>query len=47
MLTGEVGGRRLFSDHPIQQVPWEDAAILLDVDTPTDYDHLLDLDSKG
>jgi molybdenum cofactor cytidylyltransferase len=40
-LTGDVGGRALFSRYPIEWLPWLDAAVLLDVDTPDDYRKLL------
>jgi molybdenum cofactor cytidylyltransferase len=42
-LAGEVGGRKLFSKFPIHWVPWHDPAPLLDVDTPEDYQRLLEL----
>jgi len=35
-LTGDQGGRQLFSKHPIRYVPWYDRSVLLDVDTPQD-----------
>lgn len=43
-LRGEVGGRALFSKYPITWVPWHDPRILLDVDTPDDYQTLLEMD---
>jgi molybdenum cofactor cytidylyltransferase len=43
-LSGEVGGRSLFSKHEVVKVPWEDSTILFDVDTPEDYERLLGLD---
>jgi CTP:molybdopterin cytidylyltransferase MocA len=33
----------LFSKFPIHWVPWHDPAPLLDVDTPEDYQRLLEL----
>ena len=42
-LTGDVGGRILFSKYPITWVPWYDNSILLDVDTLEDYQHLLEI----
>ncbi len=45
-LTGDVGGRALFgggSPYTPTWVPWEDPALLLDVDTPEDYQVLLGL----
>jgi len=43
-LTGDVGGRAIFSKHLVEYVPWHDASILLDVDTPEDYSRLLELE---
>jgi len=42
-LFGEVGGRKLFSKFPIHWVPWHDPTPLLDIDTPEDYQRLLEL----
>ena len=42
-LEGDVGGRSIFSKHPIQYIPWHDDAMLLDVDTPEQYQRLKDL----
>ncbi len=39
-LRGEVGGRALFSRYAIEHLPWHDPALLLDVDTPQDYQRL-------
>ena len=36
-LTGDTGGRALFSNHPISPIIWENEALLMDVDTPDDY----------
>lgn len=41
LLRGDVGGRSLFSRHPIAWVPWHDPSVLLDIDTPEDYRRLL------
>lgn len=43
-LTGDVGGRALFSIYPPEWLPWHDASLILDIDTPEDYQSLLDLD---
>jgi molybdenum cofactor cytidylyltransferase len=43
-LKGDVGGRALFSKYPITYLPWLDADMRLDVDTPLDYQRLLDLE---
>lgn len=40
-LQGDVGGRALFSRYPIHYLPWHDADLLLDIDTPEDYQRLL------
>lgn len=39
-VEGDVGGRALFSRHPVNWIPWHDAGLLLDVDTPADLDRL-------
>jgi molybdenum cofactor cytidylyltransferase len=41
-LSGDQGGRALFSRYPIRWVPWHDPAILQDIDTPEDYQRLLE-----
>lgn len=43
-LKGDVGGRAIFAKYSLEYVPWHDASILLDVDTPEDYSRLLDLE---
>ncbi len=43
-LQGDVGGRALFSKYSITWVPWLDPSLLLDVDTPEDYQKLLEMD---
>ncbi len=35
-LTGDAGGRVLFSKYDVEDVAWSDRALLLDVDTPED-----------
>jgi len=42
-LEGDVGGRALFSQYKVSYLPWHDAALLLDVDTPEHYRRLKDL----
>ena len=39
-LSGDVGGRAVFSKYRVTYVPWHDASLLLDVDTPEDYARL-------
>jgi molybdenum cofactor cytidylyltransferase len=41
-LRGDVGGRSLFDRHPVRYMPWHDAHLLLDIDTPEQYHRLLD-----
>lgn len=41
-LRGDQGGRALFSRYPARWVPWHDPAILQDIDTPEDYQRLLE-----
>jgi molybdenum cofactor cytidylyltransferase len=41
-LSGDAGGRLLFSRYPVTWVPWHDPRLLLDIDTPEDYRRLLD-----
>jgi molybdenum cofactor cytidylyltransferase len=43
-LRGDVGGRSIFSKHPVHYRPWHDGRLLLDVDTPEDYRRLLEGD---
>lgn len=40
-LHGDVGGRGIFHKHTVAYLPWHDEALLLDVDTPEDYERLL------
>jgi molybdenum cofactor cytidylyltransferase len=40
-LSGDTGGRGLFSRYEVTRVPWDDPVILFDVDTPEDYERLL------
>ena len=42
-LTGDVGGRAIFDKHRVEYLPWHDDALLLDVDTPDDYERLVNL----
>jgi molybdenum cofactor cytidylyltransferase len=42
-LHGDVGGRALFSHFPPWWVRWDDSRVLFDVDTPEDYQRLLDI----
>jgi len=40
-LTGDTGGRVLFSRYRVTWLPWHDASVLLDVDTEEDYQRLV------
>jgi molybdenum cofactor cytidylyltransferase len=40
-LTGDVGGRAIFSKFPVTYLPWHDENLLADIDTPEDYRRLL------
>jgi len=42
LLSGEEGGRALFSRYPLIWMPWYDKRLLFDIDTPADYQRLLD-----
>ncbi len=42
-LTGDSGGRALFSRYRVEWLPWHDPNLVLDVDTPEDYQRLLEL----
>ena len=41
-LQGDVGGRAIFHKHIVGFLPWHDDALLLDVDTPEDYQRLIE-----
>lgn len=43
-LEGDQGGRALFVRYPVMWLEWQDESILLDVDSPEDYQRLLDLE---
>jgi molybdenum cofactor cytidylyltransferase len=45
-LKGDVGGRSLFSEFHVQWVNWHDKNLLLDIDTPKDYEQLLTVYSQ-
>ncbi len=42
-LTGDVGGRALFSKYPPHYIEWLDESLLIDIDTPADLDKLKDI----
>jgi molybdenum cofactor cytidylyltransferase len=39
-LSGDVGGRFLFSKYPVTYLPWHDEGLLVDVDVPDDLEKL-------
>ncbi len=42
-ITGDAGGRQVFSRFTVSWLEWNDTNMLLDVDTPQDYQRLLEL----
>ena len=44
-LEGDVGGRAIFSKHPVEYLPWHDDRLLFDVDKPEDYQRLIEDDT--
>jgi molybdenum cofactor cytidylyltransferase len=40
-LEGDAGGRLIFSKHPLYLIPVEDPGMLLDIDSPEDYENLV------
>ncbi len=40
-LSGDVGGRAVFSKHIITYLPWHDSGLLGDIDTPEEYRKLV------
>jgi molybdenum cofactor cytidylyltransferase len=45
-MQGDTGGRGVFSKFSIDWLPWSDASMLMDVDTPEDYQKLLRMDKE-
>lgn len=41
-VTGDQGGRGLFSRFPTAWLPWQDSGVTLDIDTPADFQRLID-----
>ena len=39
-LEGDAGARQIFNLFPLDYLPWHDQNLLMDVDTPDDYDRL-------
>ena len=44
-LTGDIGGRAIFSKYKVEYIPWHDDRLLLDVDKPEDYQRLVEDDT--
>lgn len=40
-LTGDSGGRQLFTHFPPRKIPWPDPQVFQDIDTPDDYAQLI------
>jgi len=40
-IEGDVGGRAIFHKHRVEYLPWHDDRLLLDVDTPENYQRLI------
>jgi molybdenum cofactor cytidylyltransferase len=45
-LTGDIGGRAIFSKYKVKYMPWHDDILLLDVDNPEDYQRLVDIEKQ-
>jgi len=43
MLSGDTGGRSIFNKHTVLNLPWNNPDDLFDIDTPDDYQRLLNL----
>ncbi len=39
-MTGDQGGRAIFSEFQVEYFPWLDDCMALDIDTPEDYEKL-------
>ncbi|HEY3310003.1 MAG TPA: selenium cofactor biosynthesis protein YqeC [Anaerolineales bacterium] len=46
-VTGDMGGRAIFSKFSPRYLNWYDRRLLLDVDTPEDYRRLIDADNEA
>lgn len=45
-IKGDTGGRAIMERYPVAWLDWDDESILLDVDTPEDYERLLALTQR-
>ncbi len=41
-LTGDTGGRALFDRYPVSWLDWDGDSSLSDIDTPADYQRLIE-----
>jgi molybdenum cofactor cytidylyltransferase len=44
LLEGDTGGRAIFHKYRVDYLPWHDDSLLLDVDTPEQYQKLISLE---
>jgi molybdenum cofactor cytidylyltransferase len=44
MIEGDIGGRAIFQKHGMEMLEWDDPTLLLDIDTPDDYEMLRKLE---
>ena len=42
LLEGDIGGKAIFSQYPVEWLLWHDENQLIDIDTPTDYQKFLE-----
>lgn len=42
-LGGDTGGRAIMNRHDVEYVDWPDTNLLFDIDTPDDYQHLIEM----
>jgi molybdenum cofactor cytidylyltransferase len=40
-IQGDTGGRAVFHKYRVEYLPWHDDSLLLDVDTPEQYERLI------
>jgi molybdenum cofactor cytidylyltransferase len=46
IITGDIGGKAIFSKYPIQKITWEDPSSFFDMDTPEDYKKIKSIAGK-
>jgi molybdenum cofactor cytidylyltransferase len=42
-LEGDSGGRQILGKYEVEEIQWDDPKILIDIDTPEDYQTLLNI----